>query len=208
MRQTRTLILLVLASAALIAMVSSWQYIGISIPNASALVADSGIGVYWDQAATKSCQSINWGTLTPRSSKTVVIYLKNEKSQDMVYSLTTAQWNPVNASKYMILNSNYSGTRVRPGSVLSVSLTLSVSPKIAGIYDFSFQIIISGNTYKLGDVDHDGRVDMYDLALIARAYGAVPGAPNWNAEADLNGDRRINTQDLAMAALNYQNTNG
>jgi parallel beta-helix repeat protein len=49
----------------------------------------------------------------------------------------------------------------------------------------------------------DGKVDIRDIALIARAFGSVLGQPNWNPICDLNGDNRINILDIAIAAKNF-----
>jgi len=66
----------------------------------------------------------------------------------------------------------------------------------------------------IGDVNGDGRVDIKDIALIAKAFGAVgpgylyPGSPPstnppWNPNADLNGDNRIDIRDVSIAAKNF-----
>lgn len=48
------------------------------------------------------------------------------------------------------------------------------------------------------DPNGDGLADVLDLALLARAWGATPASPNWNAAADLNGDGRVDDADLAL----------
>jgi hypothetical protein len=57
--------------------------------------------------------------------------------------------------------------------------------------------------YMLGDVNHDGIVNMMDLYLIAEAYGSGPRDPNWNPHCDVNGDGLINMMDLYIAATHY-----
>lgn len=54
-----------------------------------------------------------------------------------------------------------------------------------------------------GDLNEDGKVDMRDIATVARAYGSKPGDPNWNPRADLNGDGFINMTDVNMASNNF-----
>lgn len=58
----------------------------------------------------------------------------------------------------------------------------------------------------------DGRVDMRDIALIARAFGSFgpnyfysgsPPSANWNANADFNNDGRIDMKDIALIARNF-----
>jgi hypothetical protein len=64
----------------------------------------------------------------------------------------------------------------------------------------------------LGDVNGDGKVDIRDISLIAKAFGTVgpdylypgsPPSPNWNPDADLNGDNRIDIRDISIAARNF-----
>jgi len=55
----------------------------------------------------------------------------------------------------------------------------------------------------MGDVNGDGRVDMKDIALIARAFGSTPSSPNWNPAADVNGDGVVNMKDIALVARNF-----
>ena len=54
-----------------------------------------------------------------------------------------------------------------------------------------------------GDVDLDGHVTLSDLVRIAMAYHSKPGDPNWNSNADLNGDGKISLVDVVICALNY-----
>jgi len=57
----------------------------------------------------------------------------------------------------------------------------------------------------IGDLNGDRRVNIIDIAIIARAYGSYPGHPKWNSAANLNGDNVINIIDVAIAAKNYGN---
>ena len=51
-----------------------------------------------------------------------------------------------------------------------------------------------------GDVNGDGRVDIRDIALVARAFGSTPTSPNWNPAADISGDGIVNMQDITLVA--------
>jgi len=55
----------------------------------------------------------------------------------------------------------------------------------------------------VGDVNGDGRVDLRDIALVARAFGATPTSPNWNPFADLNGDSIVNMKDMAIVVRQF-----
>jgi hypothetical protein len=57
-----------------------------------------------------------------------------------------------------------------------------------------------------GDVNHDGKVDLNDLAILAEAYGSRPSDPNWNPCADINNDQYVGLSDLMILALHYGQT--
>jgi hypothetical protein len=54
-----------------------------------------------------------------------------------------------------------------------------------------------------GDVDGNFEVNIIDIATIAKAYGAYPGHPKWNGNADLDNSNLIDILDIAIAAKNY-----
>lgn len=86
---------------------------------------------------------IDWETLYPDSNGTEVISIKNAIPHSQTLSLATSAWNPANASDFLTLSWNYSGAAL--SSEMPVELTLTVSPYIEGIENFTFNIIITGN---------------------------------------------------------------
>ena len=88
---------------------------------------------------------------------------------------------------------------------LSTSATLGNYSVYAGSYYLgqqsnatsTFQVIL------VGDVDHDGRVDGRDIAVVARAYGTMPGDEYWDPRADLNNDDRVDGRDIALVSKNF-----
>jgi hypothetical protein len=70
---------------------------------------------------------------------------------------------------------------------------------VATIPTGSYTYVDGNITVRLvGDVNGDGKVDLRDLAAVARAYGSTPGSPNWNPAADINGDGIVNMKDIAL----------
>lgn len=59
------------------------------------------------------------------------------------------------------------------------------------------------NPFLLGDVNHDGRVDIQDVARVSRAFGSYPGHQEWNPYADINEDGKIDIQDLARTSASF-----
>lgn len=55
----------------------------------------------------------------------------------------------------------------------------------------------------LGDLTHDGIVDIYDALTFSNAFGSSSGDPNWNPEADMNSDGKIDIFDLIMIAMRF-----
>jgi len=54
-----------------------------------------------------------------------------------------------------------------------------------------------------GDVDNDGDVDVFDAIAIVNAFGSVPGAPNWNEEADFDLNNAVNVFDVISLVNNF-----
>jgi hypothetical protein len=60
--------------------------------------------------------------------------------------------------------------------------------------------------FLLGDVNHDGKVNLVDLLIITKALCSKLGSRNWNPNADLNGDRKVDLKDLCLALKNFGKT--
>lgn len=53
------------------------------------------------------------------------------------------------------------------------------------------------------DVDYNGKIDMLDLWYAAKSFGANPGNPRWDIEADVNADGKNDMVDLWEVARNF-----
>lgn len=53
------------------------------------------------------------------------------------------------------------------------------------------------------DIDRNAKVDILDIALVAKAYGSEPDDPNWEPKADLDGNGLIDILDIAKVARDY-----
>jgi len=64
----------------------------------------------------------------------------------------------------------------------------------------AFQVVLAG------DMDYNGKIDMRDIAAVAKAFSTRPGDPWWNPAADITGpeplvpDGRVDMRDIAIVA--------
>ncbi|MFZ4699390.1 MAG: dockerin type I repeat-containing protein [Candidatus Methylumidiphilus sp.] len=49
-----------------------------------------------------------------------------------------------------------------------------------------------------GDLNGDGKIDQADITIFQQALGSVIGSPNYNPDADLDGDGRVTINDLRI----------
>lgn len=114
-------------------------------PDAGALQT-IGIGAYWDPSLTSKVSTTNWGFLQPGDQKSFTVYVHNEGNSPVTLSLSTSNWTPSTASAYLELTWNYNNQTINPSAQMQVTLTLTVSPDITGISNFSFDIIIAASS--------------------------------------------------------------
>jgi hypothetical protein len=178
-----------------------------TIANVSA-VETNGVGVYWNSNCTNKIFSINWGTLTPGSLKNIVVYIRNEGEEPIFLMMSTTNWNPPKASKYITLKWNYTGGQINPGKVLQITQRLCISRYIEGISSYSFDIIINGSQHLVGDVNGDGKVSLADVGKLKLIYsGLIPGPPYIDPTTgkelmpDINGDGKVSMADIGKLKL-------
>ncbi|MEM1551493.1 MAG: hypothetical protein QXH03_02340 [Candidatus Bathyarchaeia archaeon] len=70
---------------------------------------------------------------------------------------------------------------------------------------YSRKFVIPPWIYPLAEVDinFDGVVDIYDIVVLAIAFGSVGGEPNWNVEADVTLDGQVDIFDMVRIALRF-----
>lgn len=81
------------------------------------------------------------------------------------------------------------------------SVTLTVSGRLADGTMFE-----GSDTIRVrmpGDVNMDGKVDMRDISLAARAFGSHSNSAGWNPAADENEDNTIDMRDLSVIARHF-----
>jgi parallel beta-helix repeat protein len=56
------------------------------------------------------------------------------------------------------------------------------------------------------DVNKDGKVNIIDISLVAKAFGTTPKDPKWNPDADIDTNRIINILDVTRVAIDFGKT--
>jgi hypothetical protein len=171
------------------------------------VVASSGsVAVYSDMGCSRPVTSVYWGMLSPGGAKNVVVYVRNEGASPLVLVLAGMNWTPVDAGSYLGFSWNHWDLKLMPAQVAEVLLMLSVSPQAGNITSFGFNIVFEGLDSFPTDLNNDGRVDIRDIALVARSFGAYPGcsAPLiWNPICDINGDGKVDVRDVSVVCRDF-----
>jgi len=108
------------------------------------IVKSPNIKVYKESGCINEISSISWGLIDPGASKNVTIYLNNTGNVPITLTQKTQSWNPANASTYISLTWDYTGTKIQPQEVIPITLTLKISATIQNINNFSFDLVITG----------------------------------------------------------------
>jgi ABC-type transport system substrate-binding protein len=57
--------------------------------------------------------------------------------------------------------------------------------------------------HAVGDVNRDGHVGIHDLSRIGLSFGYFKGEPEYDADADINGDGIVDTRDIALLSAHW-----
>jgi hypothetical protein len=132
------------ATGLLLSLMASGVLVSSQTLQTTGIVAAANIGAYSDYACTQSLTSISWGTVSPGSSITRTVYVKNTGNAPLSVSLTKTNWTPTNANGPITLTWDLEGVTLNANQVVAALLTLSLSSGISGVTTFSFNIVISG----------------------------------------------------------------
>jgi hypothetical protein len=77
----------------------------------------------------------------------------------------------------------------------------------ATTFDFYYKVLITSHTSfylpLIGDINHDGSVNIFDAILLSNAFNTKPGNPKWNPNADLNTDNSVDIYDAILLATHF-----
>ena len=114
------------------------------IPNVGTITT-IGVEAYWDANATNLVEQIDWGTCDPGATYNKTIYIKNSGNSPCTLSIEVQDWNPENASNYIVLAWNYTSQVIDPDEIIPIQFVLAISDEISGIEQFSFNLVITAS---------------------------------------------------------------
>jgi len=81
----------------------------------------------------------------------------------------------------------------------------AVASNLSGETDLTDNIKTDGTVYVgiPGDINGDGKVDVKDIAYVARRFGIGFRDSLWNPNADINDDGKIDVTDVAVASRHF-----
>ena len=115
-----------------------------ALPSSGSIVYSINVEIFSDSACSRRLTSIDWGELSPGGTATKTIYIKNTGNKPLVLQGKADNWNPTEAKGPIVVGWNRENDSIDSGQTLQAVLTLSVSPTISGITDFSVDIVITG----------------------------------------------------------------
>ena len=125
-------------------LIASGTLVSTAIVSASGVVATANLGVYSDSACTTKLTSIDWGTISPSSSISKTVYVKNLGTTPLTIAMSETNWNPTIADGPITLTWNRESTILAANQVSTATLTLAIASSISGITSFSTNIVITG----------------------------------------------------------------
>jgi len=81
-----------------------------------------GVGVFWDHDCFVQVNTIDWGTLEPRTSATKLVYVRSESNILLTLTIFAENWSPSKASDFIAFQTP-SKLLLQPKIIENVSIT-------------------------------------------------------------------------------------
>jgi len=102
------------------------------------------LSVYSDSSCTIPATSLNVGTLNPGGTATQTVYVKNTGNIAETLTMSTANWNPSNASTSLTLSWNRQSYVLPAGQNIQATLTLTAAANTGSLTSFSCDATLTG----------------------------------------------------------------
>ena len=102
------------------------------------------VDVYSDSGLATPCTSLNVGTISPGSTVTQNIWIKNNGTVPVTLTMALGNWNPSNAGSYLTLTWNRQSYSLAAGANVQATLTLTAAANTGSLTTFSCDVTITG----------------------------------------------------------------
>ena len=102
------------------------------------------VDVYSDSGLTTPCTSLSVGTISPGSTVTQNIWIKNNGTIPVTLTMALSNWNPSNAGSYLTLTWNRQSYSLAAGANVQATLTLTAAANTGSLTTFSCDVTITG----------------------------------------------------------------
>ncbi|HLN89349.1 MAG TPA: hypothetical protein VK253_04720 [Candidatus Binatia bacterium] len=110
----------------------------------SGTVTAVNLGVYTDSNATQNCTSLSSVTISPGSTSTQTVYIKNTGNVPETLTMAVNNWNPPNAGSYLTLTWNRQDTVLNAGQIIQATLTLTAASNTGSLTSFGCAVTFTG----------------------------------------------------------------
>ncbi len=132
----------------------------------------------------------------------VLSLLSPEPAKNGSGALARITFEGLNAGYTSIVLHHYGGPHGYDLPLKLAALDNSAIPHTAT--DGSVRVIFHNSS--IGDVDFDGKCDLFDIVMIASFFGASINSKNWNPVVDVNEDKIVDVFDLVSVLLYFDSS--
>jgi hypothetical protein len=102
------------------------------------------VEAYSDSDCTEAVTTLNMGNVSPGSSVSQTIYIKNSGTVPVTLTMDTSGWSPAGAGSYLTLSWDRQNDELAAGASVSATLTLTAESDTGSLTAFSCSATITG----------------------------------------------------------------
>jgi PKD repeat protein len=156
--------------------------------------------------------NFTWYPLTPGLGTGVTF---NATSSQPGWSVSQGQYTSIVSYEWNFGDSPFNVTVTEPTIIHeynepgNMTVRLKVTDSIGQTGTVNYIVEVENRTSPPWDINGDGVTDIKDIAIVAKAYGSIPGMPNWNPDADITGptplvpDGKVDIRDIALVSSHF-----
>lgn len=145
--KTTSLILAIAAVSIMVILLTMTTFGALSASRTVSLngsITAVNVEVYSDSACTQLCTALDMGTVSPGSSASQTIWVKNTGTVPETLSMASGSWSPSNAGSYLTMSWNRPNHVLNAGASVSATLTLTAAANTGSLTTFSVSVTITG----------------------------------------------------------------